>query len=92
MIRARVNLVAASAVTFGLALAGTALAPAGAYAERAPESYPYCAFGDGWTNCYFDSRAACAGAVAGRCVDNPGFHGGDAMARATSARSHKARQ
>jgi hypothetical protein len=86
MNRSRVNLIAASAVTFGLALAGTALAPTGAYAQRAPDSYPYCALGDGWTNCYFDSRAECDGAGAGRCVDNPGFNGGNAMARATSGR------
>jgi hypothetical protein len=86
MNRSRVNLIAASAVTFGLALAGTALVPTGAYAQRAPDSYPYCALGDGWTNCYFDSRAECDGAGAGRCVDNPGFNGGNAMARATSGR------
>jgi uncharacterized protein DUF3551 len=86
MNRFRVNLIAASAVAFGLALAGTALAPTGAYAQRAPDSYPYCALGDGWTNCYFDSWADCAGAGAGRCVENPGFNGGNAMARATSRR------
>ena len=86
MNRSRVNLIAASAVMFGLALAGTALAPTGAYAQRAPDSYPYCALGDGWTNCYFDSRADCAGAGAGRCVDNPGFDVGNATARATAGR------
>ena len=85
MNRFRVNLVSVSAVTFGLALAGTALAPAGANAQRAPDSYPYCALGDGWTNCYFASRAECHGAGVS-CVANPAFNGGDAMARATSGR------
>ena len=85
MNRFRVNLIAASAVAFGLALAGTALAPTGAYAQRAPDSYPYCALGDGWTNCYFASRAECHGAGVS-CVANPAFNGGDAMARATSGR------
>ena len=89
----RVNLVAASAVTFGLALAGTALVNTGAYAERGPDSYHYCALeGKGGTICYFDSRAQCASAGGGRCIDNPGFDGGNAMARATSVRSHKPRQ
>ena len=86
MNRSRVNLIAASAVTFGLAFAGMMLVHTDAYAQRAPDSYPYCALGDGWTNCYFDSRAECDGAGAGRCVDNPGFNGGNAMARATSGR------
>src|SRR5712671_3985971 len=85
MNRSRVNLVAACAVTFGLALAGTALAPTGAHAQRAPDSYPYCALGDGSTNCYFDSRADCARA-GDSCVENPAFNGGNAMARATSGR------
>ena len=85
MNRSRVNLIAAS-VTFGLVLAGTVLIHTSAYAERASGSYPYCAFGDGGTICYFDSWAQCASAGAGRCVENPGFSGGKAMARATPGR------
>jgi hypothetical protein len=84
MKRSRVFLKAASAVTFGLALAGMTLAHTGAYAQRAPDSYPYCALnGLGATVCYFDSRAGCAAAGSGRCIDNPSFNGGNAMARAT---------
>ena len=93
MKRSRVYRKAASAVTFGLALAGMTLAHTGAYAQRAPDSYPYCALqGLGGTICYFDSWAACDSAGSGRCIDNPGFNGGNAMARATSARSQKPRQ
>jgi hypothetical protein len=86
----RANLITASAVTAGLALAGTALADT----QRGPNSYPYCAMsGESATICYFDSRTACvaSGAVGG-CIDNPGFAGGNAMARATVRRSHKPRQ
>jgi hypothetical protein len=86
MNRSRVNLITAAAVTFGLAFAGNALVHTAAHAQRAPDSYPYCALGDGWTNCYFDSRAECAGAAGGRCVENPGFNGGQAMARAIPGR------
>jgi hypothetical protein len=93
MKRSRINLTAASAVTFGLALAGTALTLPGAYAQRAPDSYPYCAIqGDGGTNCYFDNRTECARAGGGRCVENPSFTGGTAMARAISGRSRHQRQ
>jgi hypothetical protein len=94
MKRSQVNLIAASAATFGLALAGTALANAGADAQRGPDSYPYCALsGLSATICYFDSRAACvASGASGGCIGNPGFNGGNAMARATSERSHKPRQ
>jgi hypothetical protein len=90
MKRLRVNLIAASAVTAGLALAGTALVPTGAYAQRSPDSYPYCSLDpEGGTICYFDSRAQCSGAASGRCIDNPSFNGGNAMARATIRRSQK---
>ena len=93
MKRSRANLKAASAVTFGLALAGMTLAHTGAYAQRAPDSYPYCAIhGEGGTICYFDSRAQCSSAGGGRCIDNPSFTGGNAMARATFGRSQKPRQ
>ena len=93
MNRFRVNLIAASAVTFGLSLAGMTLVQTSAYAERGPNSYPYCAIhGEGGTICYFDSRAQCASAGGGRCIDNPGFDGGNAMARATVLRAHKPRQ
>src|SRR4051812_23632385 len=86
MCRSRVDLTAASAVAFGLALAGTALASTAAYAQRAPGSYPYCALGDGWTSCYFYSWTECAGAAARRCFENPDFHGGNAMGRAAPGR------
>jgi hypothetical protein len=93
MNRYLVNRIAASAVTFGLVLAGTALANTDAYAERGPDSYPYCSLDpEGGTICYFDSRAQCSGAASGRCIDNPSFTGGGAMARATVRRSHKPRQ
>jgi hypothetical protein len=93
MKRSRVNLIVASAVTFGLALAGTALANTGTDGQRGPNSYPYCALsGKGATICYFDSRANCAAATGEGCIDNPGFDGGNAMARATVRRSHKPRQ
>ena len=93
MNRSRLNLIAASAVTFGLALAGTALVNTDAYAQRAPDSYPYCSLDpEGGTICYFDSRAQCSGAASGRCIDNPSFNGGNAMARATFRRSQKPRQ
>jgi hypothetical protein len=93
MKRSRVNLIVASAVTFGLALADTALARTGDDAQRGPDSYPYCALsGDGATICYFDSRAKCAAATGEGCIDNPGFDGGNAMARATFRESHKPRQ
>jgi hypothetical protein len=39
MNRSRVNLIAAAAVTFGLAFAGNAIVHTGAYAQRAPDSY-----------------------------------------------------
>jgi len=88
MKQSRVNLIVASAVTFGLVLADTALVNTGAYAQRSPDSYRYCAIsGDGGTICYFDSRAQCPD-----CVENPGFNGGNAAARATSVRPHKPRQ
>ena len=90
MNRFRVNLIAASAVTFGLALAGVTLARTGAYAQRAPDSYPYCAMqGLGGTICYYDSWAQCDAAASGRCIDNPSFNGGNAMARASERRSQK---
>jgi hypothetical protein len=94
MKRSRVNLIVASAVTFGLALAGTALAHTGADVPRGPDSYPYCALsGLSATICYFDSRAACvASGASGGCIDNPSFNGGNAMARATFRRSHNPRQ
>jgi hypothetical protein len=93
MNRSRVKRIVASAVMFGLALAGTALVDTGAYAERGPDSYPYCALeGKGGTICYFDSRAQCSAAASGRCIDNPSFNGLNAMARATTVRSHKPRQ
>ena len=93
MNRYRVNLIVASAVTFGLALAGTALADTGADAQRGPDSYPYCALsGDGATICSFDSRTECAAATGESCIDDPSFNGGNAMARATFRRSPKPRQ
>ena len=92
MKRSRANLNAACAATFGLALVGMTLVPTDAYAERGPDSYAYCAIsGLGATVCYFDTRAQCFGATGG-CIDNPGFDGGSAMARATSRRSQKPRQ
>lgn len=92
MNRSWANLIAASAMTFGLALAGSAPVPTGAHAERGPDSYPYCAIsGMGATICYFDTRAQCFGATGG-CIDNPGFDGGNAMAHATFRSSHKPRQ
>jgi hypothetical protein len=87
MNRSRMNLMAAAVVTFGLAFAGDAIAETGAYAQRAPDGYAYCALGDGWTNCYFNSWAQCSSAGAGRCIENPGFNGGKAMARAIPGRS-----
>jgi hypothetical protein len=92
MKRSRVIRKAASTATFGLALAGMTLAHTGAFAQRAPDSYPFCAIhGLGGTICYYDSRAQCSSAGSGRCVDNPGFNGGNAMARAISGPSHKPR-
>ena len=92
MNRSQVSRIVASAVTFGLALAGMTLVHTGAYAQRAPDSYPYCALeGLGGTICYFDSRAQCSGAGGGRCIDNPSFNGGNAMARATFRQSQKPR-
>ena len=86
MKRSGINLIVASAMTFGLASAGAALAHAGADAARESDSYPYCALGDGWTSCYFDSLTQCSSAGAGRCVENPAFSGGNAMARASGRR------
>ena len=93
MKRFRVNFKAASAATFGLVLAGMTLVHTAADAQRGPDSYPYCALdGESATVCYFDSRATCSRAGIAGCIDNPGFNGGNAMARATVQRSHKPRQ
>lgn len=77
-------------VTFGLALAGAVVGNTDAHAQRAPDSYPYCALNtEGGTICYYDSHAQCEAASLG-CIDNPAYIGGGAMARAD--RPHKARR
>jgi hypothetical protein len=77
-------------VTFGLAFAGAAISNTDAYAQRAPNSYPYCALQtEGGTICYYDSHAQCSAASLG-CIDNPAYIGGAAMARAE--RRHKPRR
>ena len=77
-------------VTFGLVLAGAAIGSTGAYAQRAADSYPYCALNtEGATVCYYDTRAQCSAGSLG-CIDNPAYIAGDAMARAD--RPYKARR
>ena len=78
-----------SLVAVSLALSLVAISRTEGRAQAGPESHPYCALDEnGGTDCYYDSRQGCGA----RCIDNPSYAGGGAMARGHTAaprRSHR---